>query len=82
MVAYIIGSIVPILNPEIVALTGSYFDEKNVETIRSRCLELISPQHMPQIILRDDVHEEYVNGLINLALEELSCGIMLVTQRA
>lgn len=82
VVAYIIGSIVPILNPEIVALTGSYFDEKNVETIRSRCLELISPQHMPQIILRDDVHEEYVNGLINLALEELSCGIMLVTQRA
>lgn len=80
--SYIIGSIVPILNPEIVALTGSYFDEKNVDTIQKRCLGFIAPQHMPQIILRDDIHEEYTNGLINLALEELCCGVLLVTQRS
>ena len=81
-VAYIIGSIVPILNPETIALTGGNFDSSKLALIRERCLELITPQHMPQIILLDDVHEEYVNGLIDLALEELSCGIMLVTQRA
>lgn len=81
-VAYIIGSIVPILNPETIALTGSNFDESKLEMIRERCLKLVTPQHIPQIILLDDVHKEYVNGLTNLALEELSCGIMLVTQRA
>lgn len=80
MFSYIIGSIVPILNPEIVALTGSYFNEMNVEKIRKRCLDFIALQHMPQIILRDDVHEEYANGLLNLALEELTSGIVLVTQ--
>lgn len=81
IVSYIIESIVSILNPETIALTGSYFDEEKLSTIREKCLQLIMPQHMPQIILIDDVHEEYVNGLIDLAMEELSCGIMLVTQR-
>lgn len=80
--AHIIGSIVPILNPEIIALTGGYFDKKTVEEIYARCLRLIAPQHMPQIILRDNVHDEYVSGLINLALEELSCGVMLVKRKA
>lgn len=80
--AYIVGSIVPILNPEIIALTGGNFDDNKLAQIRERCLELITPQHMPQIILLDDVHEEYMNGLTDLALEELSCGIMLVTQQA
>lgn len=80
--AYIIGSIVPVLNPETIALTGSYFDEDKLKDIREKCLKLITPKHMPQIILLDDIHEEYVNGLLNLALEELSCGIMLVTQKA
>ena len=82
IMAYIIGSIVPILNPETIALTGSYFDEIRLKAIQQKCLEIIAPQHMPKIILLDDVHEEYVNGLINLALEELSCEIMLVAQRA
>lgn len=79
--AHIIGSIVPILNPDIIALTGGYFDAKTVEDIRAHCLRLIAPQHMPQIILRDSVHDEYVSGLLNLALEELSCGVMLVKRR-
>lgn len=76
--SHIIGSVVPVLNPEIIALTGGYFDKKTVDEIRARCLRLIAPQHMPQIILRDNVHDEYVSGLLNLALEELSCGVMLV----
>ncbi|WNX84252.1 ROK family protein [Agathobaculum sp. NTUH-O15-33] len=80
--SHIIGSIVPVLNPEIVALTGGYFDKKTVEEIRARCLRLIAPQHMPQIILRANIHEEYVSGLLNLALEELSCGVMLVKRKA
>lgn len=76
--AYIIGSIVPILNPEIIALTGVFFNEENIEKIRVSCLRLISPQHMPQIMMRDDIHDDYVNGLLNLALEELACSVALV----
>lgn len=82
IVSYIIESIIPILNPETIALTGSYYDENKLKAIRDKCLKLTMSQHMPRVILLDDVHEEYVNGLINLAMEELSCGIMLVTQRA
>lgn len=80
--SHIIGSIVPILNPETIALTGGYFDKETVDEIRARCLRLIAPQHMPQIILRDNIHDEYVWGLLHLALEELSCGVMLVLRKA
>ncbi|UWP61031.1 ROK family protein [Ruminococcus gauvreauii] len=76
--AYIIGSIVPILNPEIIALTGVFFNAENIEKIRDNCLKLISPQHMPQIMMRDDIRDDYINGLLNLALEELACSVALV----
>ncbi|MGN1007745.1 MAG: ROK family protein [Butyricicoccus sp.] len=79
--AYIIGSVVPILNPEIIALTGGYFDEKIVESIVERCLRIITPQHMPKIVLRDSVYSEYMNGLFHLGLEELSSSVVLVKRK-
>lgn len=80
-ISYIIGSIVPILNPKTIALTGGYFDQQALQKIRDHCLRLIAPQHMPEIILRDSVHEEYVSGLFHLALEELSSSVVLVKRK-
>jgi len=81
MMAYIIGSIVPILNPQVIALTGVYFDIEQIDEMRGRCLRLISSQHMPEIIMRNDIHEDYVDGLLSLALEALSCGIALIERQ-
>lgn len=75
---WIITAIVTILNPEIIALTGSYFTEENCEEIRSRCEQTIASRHMPQIILRGDFHHDYVQGLIQIALERLQFGVQLV----
>ncbi len=33
---------------------------------------------MPQIMMRDDIRDDYINGLLNLALEELACSVALV----
>lgn len=79
-VSYIISSIIPILNPEIVALTGNFFHAESLEAVREWCMRYIAPQHMPQIILRPTVHDEYMRGLRDLALEELACDVMLVTR--
>lgn len=81
MAAYIIESIVPILNPETVALSGGFFDEQNMKLIEMKCLENIEEHHMPQIILRDDLHKDYVDGLIYLALEELACDVALIERQ-
>jgi len=81
MMAYIIGSIVPILNPQVIALTGVYFNIEQIDEIRERCFRLISSQHMPEIIMRNDIHEDYVDGLLSLALKALSCGIALIERQ-
>lgn len=74
----IIGCIVPILNPEIIALSGGFFTEENLIEIQRGCEAAIAPQNMPQIIQRADFHQDYISGLICLALERLSCGVALV----
>ena len=81
MMAYIIGSIVPVLNPEMIALTGVYFNEEEIGKIRERCLRLIRPQHMPEIIMRRDIHKDYVSGLLDLAMQALSTSVALVERR-
>ena len=74
----IIGCIVPILNPEVIALSGGFFTEQNFVDIERGCSGIIAPQHMPKIIRRADFHRDYISGLIYLALERLSCEIALV----
>lgn len=68
-IAYIINCIIPVLNPVAVALTGSRLNDVISTDIRKLCLRQIAPQHMPEIIIRPDFHTDYVNGLINLALD-------------
>lgn len=81
MMAYIIGSIVPILNPGMIALTGVYFKEEEIQIIREKCLRMIRPQHMPEIIMRKDIRKDYVSGLLALALQALSTNVALVERR-
>ena len=81
VMADIIASIVPILNPEMIALTGGFANAELVEQVKAACLEFIEPQHMPRLIFRDNIHKDYISGLIFIALEQLSCDILLVKKR-
>ena len=78
----IIGAIIPVLNPEIIVLTGGYFTKTIEEEIRKRCADLFAEQHIPRIVLRADIHPEYMNGLTQMALDEISCGIRLIEDKA
>jgi hypothetical protein len=82
MAAHIVASIVPILNPGILVLSGGFFTSERVEKVKEYCGELIAPQHMPRFVVREEIHDDYVKGLIHLALAELSCGVALVERRS
>lgn len=82
MAAHIIASIVPILNPGILVLSGGFFTKERAEKVEQYCLTLVARQHMPRFVVRGEIHEDYVRGLIQLALSELSCGVALVERRS
>lgn len=74
----VILSITAVLNPEIIALTGGNVTEALVEEVRRLCSETLSPVDMPTLLYRSDTHMDYVQGLIHIALEQLSCGVEIV----
>ncbi|MDO5549509.1 MAG: ROK family protein [Eubacteriales bacterium] len=70
-IAHIVNCIIPILNPEAVGVTGGRFDDIDPEDVRNACLQHIAPQHIPKFFVRPNFHEDYLNGLIQLALDHL-----------
>jgi hypothetical protein len=78
MLADIVLSITSIINPEILAVSGGFITESIVEAVEERCAHLIPARHMPKIVLRKNIHNDYVNGLVAIALETLTCNIRLV----
>lgn len=78
LLADIISSISSIINPETLAVSGGFITESIVEAVTERCTQLIPARHMPKIVLRNNIHNDYVNGLIAIALETLTCNVRLV----
>lgn len=74
----IVLSIIAILNPEIIALTGGYITEKRIEEVREQCSKRIHPQDMPKLLYRSDTHMDYIQGLVHIALEQLSCDVQII----
>lgn len=74
----VVMSIAAIINPETLALAGGYITEPIVKAVHERCVGLIPAHHMPALVHRRDVHNDYVQGLIAIALETLTCNVQLV----
>lgn len=74
-------SIIAVINPEVVVLTGDLFEEQQLKLIYNRCLKIIPEEHMPKIILKNNIHEEYIAGIISITLETLTSSIKLVNKR-
>lgn len=67
-----------IINPEKIIIAGKMFGE-NLKNLILKQLELLIPEnHMPELLFVTDIHDNFIRGLISLALEELRCGIQLV----
>jgi DNA-binding Lrp family transcriptional regulator len=74
-------SIVAIINPHTIALTGDSLNPGMIEEIWLGCIKVIPKEHMPQILLREHIHEDYMNGLISVTLESLTCDMQLVRKK-
>jgi predicted NBD/HSP70 family sugar kinase len=76
-----IVSIIAVINPETIALTGELVRPDMLEDIFNGCLKIIPEKHMPKIIIRENIHDDYINGLISVTIESLTCDFKLVKKR-
>jgi len=67
-----ITSIVAIINPIAIALTGELPRESLLEDIYQGCLRVIPEAHMPKLFVKNDTQEEYMKGMVRETLESLS----------
>ncbi|MCD8349856.1 MAG: hypothetical protein LUC93_04510 [Planctomycetaceae bacterium] len=74
----VVASITAIINPEIMALSGGFITEEVVKAVYGRCASLIPAHHMPTMVYRKNLHNDYIQGLIAIALETLTCNVRLV----
>jgi hypothetical protein len=73
-----ISSILSIVNPAYLILTGSLFQPYMVDTIVNEIREIMPEEFLPQIIFQQDLDADYLKGIISITLETLSSNILLV----
>lgn len=73
-----IASILSIINPAYLILTGSLFQPYMVDVIVSEIRKVMPEEFLPQITLQQDFDADYLKGIITLTLDTLSSNILLV----
>jgi predicted NBD/HSP70 family sugar kinase len=76
-----IGSIIAIINPETIIITGGLIRLDMQRSISVECRKRIPHEHMPQIIIQENMQDDYINGLVSITLESLTCDIQLIEKR-
>lgn len=74
-------SIIAIINPAAVVITGDNISPGMLDGLRAGCLEIIPPEHMPELIIRKDTRKEYMTGLITTTTESLTYRFQLVERK-
>lgn len=67
MVLLVVGTI----DPEIIMLMGNEIDEEDLAVIRDACRRVVSEQHIPKLLVDNNISKHYMNGLIRVALDQL-----------
>lgn len=68
-VADTVISLISIINPGIVAVTGAGLGPGMMADIFRLCQETIPRQHMPEIIYRENMDDDYLRGIAEMTLE-------------
>ena len=69
IVSKAVTSLISILNPCTIVLTGDLLDETCLQWIREDCLQWIPKDYMPELIYQADTEEYYLEGMYQKALE-------------
>ncbi len=81
LAVHTLTSIIAIMNPLAIIMTGELSHEERLEDIRSGCLRHIPSEHMPELYVQADTQAEYWRGLIAMTLESLTFKLQLVEIR-
>lgn len=74
-------SIISIINPATIVITGDNISPEMLEDLRSGCLDIIPQGHMPELIIQQDTRQEYMTGLITTTTESLNYRFHLVERK-
>ncbi len=74
-------SIIPVINPQTILLTGSLLSQDMMVEIHSRCCDIIPKEHISNILLKENTHIYYLGGLIEMTLESLSYPMKMIQKR-
>ncbi|WHX46980.1 hypothetical protein QNH46_12365 [Paenibacillus woosongensis] len=62
-------SIIALINPVSIAITGDLPREAQLIKIYEGCVEYIPKEHMPKLFVKNDTNEEYMKGMVTETLE-------------
>ena len=77
-VAYVVGNIACILNPEIVALQCDLLAEDELELIRKNMK--LSKQDCPKLVLVKDFRQHCINGVLNMCIQKTRTVLTLLNK--
>ncbi len=69
-VAVSLCSIIALLNPSKVVLSGDLINEKMMETVRKICEENIPKEYFPKMVIKDSFKEYFYEGMYQIAVEK------------
>ncbi|MBB3114175.1 putative NBD/HSP70 family sugar kinase [Paenibacillus phyllosphaerae] len=77
----ILTSIIAILNPIAIVLTGELPRGVQLEDLVAGCLKDIPTEHMPELHIQKDTHQEYMQGMAASTLESLTYRLQITERR-
>ena len=69
--ARMLATIVALVDPQRIVLTGGLLNAGKLESLNRICLEVIPPEHCPELLFQEDCRSEYLEGLRMKAQESL-----------
>ena len=74
-------SIIAIINPATIVITGDHITPGMLENLRSGCEETVPAGHMPELMIQNDTRQEYMAGLITTTMESLTYRFQLIERK-
>lgn len=71
-------AVITVIGPSNIVLTGSMFTEEIFKKVCAKCEELLPAEFLPEFALKTDASDDYLNGVINMALDSMSYNIRLI----
>ncbi|SFD78331.1 ROK family protein [Paenibacillus catalpae] len=76
-----LASIIAIINPVAIAITGELPHESQLQQLYKGCLKDIPEEHMPELMVQNDILREYMKGMVTATLESLTYRLQVIEKR-